>query len=314
MIHLVYFAMLLVSLVLASLLSAYFALSPVCDLGAGSQSNAPDTTRRLEADQKNFRVVNTAEQQLGDLVDDIGNIGPALACGRKKCLFPIVSKQLLTHNGMEKGYLISKGDARRYERSCDAWSYAKYLEHSYGISQTLLDKPIRKYVSEEFVTNHLNADTSRMTYKNRTRRFEAGFLTFQPVRILPQPSILIGCYSKYEKSIGKLEHFISEVKNVAKEGGRDITKEQFITTLVHDLNHAETIMKQDEVQCLYHDFQVMVNASGNLHHIDLDRCLPQIKRRIEGSGTISSEVKAQCIQDMHQFVDEIRKQWHGPER
>ena len=249
-----------------------------------------------------------------------------LSCGRKKCLFAIVSSendQLNDNNsqkdtgmdkGLDKGYLISNGDAQQYQRAYDSWRYAKYLEHHYGMNQTLLDKPIRTHLSEDTVTNHLNADSSRMSYKNRPRRFEAGSFTLQPVRIVSQPNILLGCYSRYRKSIKKLGRFISQVKNKARESGKDISAEQFTSNLLHDLNHAKTIMQEDEVECLYHDFQVMVDANGNLHHIDLDRCLAQVRRREEGKGKIRPKDKAQCMQDMHNIVEEIRNQWGEQQR
>mmetsp|Transcript_17549 Transcript_17549/g.38135 ORF Transcript_17549/g.38135 Transcript_17549/m.38135 type:complete len:182 (+) Transcript_17549:503-1048(+) len=177
------------------------------------------------------------------------------------------------------------------------------------MNQTLMDKPIRTHLSEDTIANHLNADSSRMSYKNRPRRFQAGEFTLQPVRIVSQPNILLGCYSRYKKSMKKLGRFISQVRRKARESGKDISAEQFTNNLLRDLSRARTIMQEDEVECLYHDFQVMLDANGNLHHIDLDRCLAQVRRREEGKGKIRSKEKAQCMQDMHKIVEEIRNQW-----
>ena len=76
MIHLAYYARVLVSLIFASFLSvtaSYLALSPATfafDISS-SQTNAPESTSTLGAKQKQ-RKVNPAAQQPGNLGDNLG--------------------------------------------------------------------------------------------------------------------------------------------------------------------------------------------------------------------------------------------------
>ena len=113
-----------------------------------------------------------------------------------------------------KGYLISNGDAKQYQRAFDAWRYAKYLKYHYGLRQTLLEKPVQIDISADLAKTHLNVDFSdsgRLGYQNSTRKFEAGPAIAQSVQIVAEPWILVGCYGRYESSVMKLERFVSKV-------------------------------------------------------------------------------------------------------
>ena len=261
---------------------------------------------------------------VASLGDGLATLGPVLSCGRKKCLFPVVGPSN-KHNGKvahadktgtstSKGYLISNGDAKQYQRAFDAWRYAKYLEYHYGLRQTLLGKPVQIEISSDLARNHLNVDFSdsgRLGYQNSTRQFEAGPAIAQPVQIVAEPWILVGCYGRYESSMRKLERFVSKVmKDALAEVDAAAATNQFLDNFAHDLSQTETILQESEVECLYHDFQLILDAEGHLVHMDLDRCLAQVRRN-DGKGKITTGDQHLCRDQMRSLLERSRQQMLG---
>ena len=247
---------------------------------------------------------------VANLGDGVGVIGPVLSCGRKKCLFPIEAShqtngKVASSSTSSEGYLLSNGDAKQYQRAYDAWRYAKFLEYHYGLRQTLLDKPIQIEISSHVAKNHLNVDFSdsgRLAYQQSTRQFDAGPAIAQPVRIVSEPWILLGCYGRYVSSVKKLERFLAKVLDGHEEVD---ARERFLTNFAHDLNQTETTLLESEVECLYHDFQLILDSQGHLIHIDLDRCLAQVRRN-DGKGAITRDDQRLCMKQMHNLLEQSR--------
>ena len=307
-------------LAVASLVSTHVLL-----LKHPSEAEVPDgdrpTLRKSASrqDSKNRATVDTRLPAIpvATLSDGLGAIGPVLSCGRKKCLFPIVKASHQTNGKVassstsSEGYLLSNGDAKQYQRAYDAWRYAKYLEYHYGLRQTLLDEPIPIEISSHVAQTHLNVDFSdsgRLAYQQSTRQFEAGPAIVQPVRIVSDPWILLGCYGRYESSVKKLERFLAKMLD-GHEKEVD-TRERFLANFAHDLNQTETILMESEVECLYHDFQVILDSQGHLIHIDLDRCLAQVRRN-DGKGEITKDDQRLCMKQMHSLLEQSHRVLRG---
>ena len=323
MIHLYFLGriLLLCGLAVVSLVSTHFVLlrnnhgEAVLEDGPPSRRSAPNPT---QSRQTNANTPLSTES-VATIGNGLATIGAVLSCGRKKCLFPVVVQSAkkydkvatATNTATSKGYLISNGDAKQYQRAFDAWRYAKYLEHHYSLRQTLLDKPVLFNVSADLAKNHLNVDFSdsgRLGYQNSTRQFEAGPAIAQPVQIVAKPWILVGCYGRYESSVKKLERFVSKVmKDVVVEVDATATKQHFLDNFAHDLNQTETILQESEVECLYHDFQLILDAEGRLVHMDLDRCLAQVRRN-DGKGKITMDDQRLCRDQMHSLLEKSRQQ------
>ena len=285
-----------------------------------SRRSAPNPTQSGQTNENTLPFTGP----VATFGDGLAAIGAVLSCGRKKCLFPVVDQSTKNNDKVDpadttgtstsKGYLISNGDAKQYQRAFDAWRYAKYLEHHYGLRQTLLDKPVQFDISADLAKNHLNVDFSgsgRLGYKNSTRQFEAGPAIAQPVQIVAQPWILVGCYGRYESSVKKLERFVSKVmKGALAEVDATATNNHFLENFAHDLNQTDTILQESEVECLYHDFQLILDAEGHLVHMDLDRCLAQVRRN-DGKGKITRADQRLCRDQMHSLLAKSRQQMLG---
>ena len=314
--------LLLSGLAVVSLVSTHFVLlrnnhgeQVLDDDEPPSRRSAPNPTQSRQTNENTLRSTGS----VATIGNGLATIGAVLSCGRKKCLFPVVDQSAknydkvatATNTATSRGYLISNGDAKQYQRAFDAWRYAKYLQFHYGLRQTLLEKPVHFDISDDLAETHLNVDFSdsgRLGYQNSTRQFEAGPAIAQPVQIVAEPWILVGCYGRYESSVKKLERFVSKVmKNAVLEVDATATNQHFLDNFAHDLNQTETILQESEVQCLYHDFQLILDAEGHLVHMDLDRCLAQVRRN-DGKGKITMDDQRLCRDQMHSLLEKSRQQ------
>ena len=317
MIHLYPLSRLLIvsGLAVASLVSTHLVLLRNHHTEAEVHDGDPPSTRKSASRPASRNHVPIDARlpaiHVANLGDGIGTIGPVLSCGRKKCLFPIVESSHQTNGKVasssksSEGYLLSNGDAKQYQRAYDAWRYAKYLEYHYGLRQTLLDKPVSIEITSHVAKHHLNVDFSdsgRLAYQQSTRQFEAGPAIVQSVCIVSEPWILFGCYGRYGSSVKKLERFLAKMVDGLVEVE---AREQFLSNFANDLNQTETILLESEVECLYHDFQLILDSQGHLIHIDLDRCLAQFRRN-DGKGTITRDDQRLCMDQMHSLLDQSR--------
>lgn len=316
MIHLYPLSRLLVvsGIAVASLVSTHLVLLrnhyTEAELPGGDAPNSRKSASRPASKNRVPIDARLPSVPVANLGDGIGTIGPVLSCGRKKCLFPIVRVESSHENNgkvasSSEGYLLSNGDAKQYQRAYDAWRYAKFLEYHYGLRQTLLDKPVSIEITSQVAQNHLNVDFSdsgRLAYQQSTRQFEAGPAIAQPVRIVSGPWILLGCYGRHASSVTKLERFLAKMLDGVEEVN---TKDKFISNFANDLNQTETILLESEVECLYHDFQLILDSRGHLIHIDLDRCLAQVRRN-DGKGQITKDDQRLCMNQMHSLLEQSR--------
>ena len=243
------------ALAVASLVSTHVVL-----LGHHSDAEVPDGDRPISSRKSASRPASRSRAPIdtrlpitpvANLGDGLSAIGPVLSCGRKKCLFPIAHEnngKVAPSSTSSEGYLLSNGDAKQYQRAYDAWRYAKFLEYHYGLRQTLLDKPIPIEISAHVAKTHLNVDFSdsgRLAYQQSTRQFEAGPAIAQPVQIVSEPWILLGCYGRYESSVKKLGRFLAKMLDSRLEVE---AREHFLSNFANDLNQTETILLESEVE------------------------------------------------------------------
>ena len=327
--------LLLSGLAVISLISTHLVLlrnnhdEAVLDNEPPSRGSASNPTQSRQTNTNTL----LSDGPVATLGNNLAIIAPVLSCGRKKCLFPVVNQHNKNSDKVatagttgtsilnSKGYLIANGGAKQYQRAFDAWRYAKYLEYHYGLRQTLLEKPVQIDISADLAKNHLNVDFSdsgRLGYQNSTRQFEPGPAIAQPVQIVAEPWILVGCYGRYESSVQKLERFVSKLmKDVVEVDATATTRppspattNQFLENFAHDLNQTEAILQESEVECLYHDFQLILDAEGHLVHMDLDRCLAQV-RRTDGKGKITRDDQRLCKDQMRSLLKKSRQQILG---
>lgn len=194
--------------------------------------------------------------------EDLDGTKPA-PCGWHKCFFHSKSSDQI-------GYLVARSTGKsnsakrkRLESLDSAWQLAKHLEQEYNIHHFLIAPPINVTVSKSLASRlnqNLKSETARQRFKKR--RFPKGSTAFvEKVKPAPNHTLLIGCKdSKLNLFKKVVDKFVLRVKD----------KESFIRNFKESFANLREILHKEP--CLLYDFQVVIDTSGNLYHLDFDRC------------------------------------------
>ena len=131
----------------------------------------------------------------------------------------------------------------------------------------MLGPPTKVKVSEN-LANRLNRnlymerDRTKLSRRKARKRSPTGSTVYaQKVKLAPKQHMIVGCVqtkvSAFEKD---WPSFIPQIK----------FQKSFAKNFRANLLRAKELLEAE--QCLVKDFQIMVNAKGELFHLDFDRC------------------------------------------
>lgn len=128
-----------------------------------------------------------------------------------------------------------------------------------------------------------------------TERFPVGSSAFiQKVEVAPNPNILIGCAkSKIKQFERDFEQFIPSIKQ----------KKRFARKFTKYLKRSRDLLQREE--CLYKDFQVVLDIQGHLYHLDLDRCF--VPEQPGAKRSMSDDDKDACLETLDQVERRVKQ-------
>ena len=300
-------------------------------LRAGATSTKQDQQlhQSFQADGRSFAI---------GLLDDINYTQPGL-CGAQKCLFlsksnssvgyllPKVKfgdKKKNWNNTLYGGFSIAQELSRDYPQ----------IPHSYHEGPPV-------YISRvsQFYTDRLNSNSpivlkqfedEKRYGKAMKRQYQSKSpIYIQPLDTAPTPNALLGCSNeRHNLSMENLilfvnDHVLLPVENrratASYDGGNQRRPSlppalpssskslllSFFRNLSQDINLIEHNMTKDpKYSCLLYDFQFLIDFSGRLHHVDLDRCF-------DYDGSKHTEEKYEvprdrCFDNVHKMIKHAR--------
>ena len=193
------------------------------------------------------------------LLDSINTTSPRY-CGWFKCYFS--SKATPTTSGY---LLMSAKTEGEYQNVLQAWKLARRLSREYGAQQLFRGSPYRISVRNPTTIKALK-DTPLQTENGG--RFNAQYpLIVQEVWTAP-PHQVIKFYHPFIAKYGQATNATEIIENLAQDA---IVSHSFVAArLLNDIDRTQQMIR-NEALCVY-DFQVLLDYTGNLYHIDLDRC------------------------------------------
>ena len=271
------------------------------------------------------------------------------ACSRSKCFFR--SKSQNPQNNNDEGYLIARNKYHPniYNEMKQSWEYVEQLEQTYNSNQGSI--MIRHFYLEPPQLLHLDQSTlielnsmisTRTKNINETYYFgrtanevllgqnNASYhhyeLVIQKVRPAPDHYMVLHCNEpgRYylDRSSMQLGEMVTTIGSLRSNeqiatGSTGTTATETATTQYFNqtyfnkqMNDLQYIMKY-EIK-LWKDFQILIDTSGQIYHIDLDRVYQNsfwntIQERIYEYSTIitGSSTTNNCIKFINETSTEI---------
>jgi len=153
----------------------------------------------------------------------------------------------------------------------NAYELSVHLEKDYNISSLLIDPPMKVYKNETLY-KLLSNTTNRLCKDDRP-------FIVQKTNLVSEPDLILQYYGIYKR---KDIHFFTEwfTKNKITE------YDTFLSNLVRDIHTTHMILNDPKYFKLRHDFQVIVNATGHVHQLDLER-IWEAPKTIEYNNTVT---------------------------
>lgn len=204
------------------------------------------------------------------------DVSKGVPCGGNKCFFRL-------KDNPDVGYLVQP-DVFRYDKrttheqlfqlQLNSWEFAEQLRQENNIQHFLLEPPTKVKVTKK-LAKQLNANifSEAREVKYDEDRFKWKSTVFiQKVKLAPEPNIIIGCTTTKQGQFKRnAEEFFARVND----------KDTFLERFSSALKQVKRVLKEEP--CLFRDFQVLLDTSGQVYHLDFDRCFssrdPAIKRR-----------------------------------
>ena len=194
------------------------------------------------------------------------DVSKPVQCGANKCFFE-------TTDDPDVGYLIAPQKFRFEHRNTaddvfqtlDAsFKFAEQLKRTAtNIEHFLLTPPINLTISKR-LASHLNSNIWSEARDERIEkpRFKKGKAAFaQKVTKAPEHSLIFGCTaSKRGQFNQRVEEFLKNVQD----------KEDFAMNFAGNMTALRTLL--DSETCLFLDFHALIGVTGQIYHLDFDRC------------------------------------------
>lgn len=192
------------------------------------------------------------------------DVSRPVQCGANKCFFE-------TTDDADVGYLIAPQSFRFEHRNTPndvfqtleaSFKFAKQLQR-HNVKHFLLTPPMNLTISKR-LANHLNSNIWSQARDERIEkpRFKKGKTAFaQKVTKAPEYSLIFGCTaSKRGQFNRRVEEFL---KNV-------LDKDAFAMNFFGNMTALRTLL--DSEPCLFQDFHALIGITGQIYHLDFDRC------------------------------------------
>ena len=209
-------------------------------------------------------------------------------CGGYKCFFRIKDNDSVA-------YLVSIEPIHKegYQRLNAAYALAKHLDVEYPkITHFLLEPPYQLNNLTEYWATQLNSNLigqqktitkwlkaapekdpdAKPHHRYGPRYLPNEHIFIQKVQLAPNPYLIIGCEG------GKLQETIRDVEKLVKNSVPKKNRKSFLNNLHDNISYIKQVVDQNgNYGCLVWDFQLLLDTSGNLYHIDLDRCFRHVQ-------------------------------------
>ena len=182
----------------------------------------------------------------------------------------VIAQENRTKSGEVLGLMKSKLD--------DAWIIASHIHHTYNLSTLLLGPAEMISKDVQFVDSLNNKLLHHRVPTQKIQGFNANKpITVQQSLVMPEPTF----FWHYTVSvvIKKLLNVDSIYTDFVQTHVRDYYL--FIETLQKDVNATKQMLMDNNYPCLLHDFQLMIDFKGRIHHIDLDRCFDEQPKQLD---------------------------------
>jgi hypothetical protein len=224
-------------------------------------------TREVDETQECYDYLDEVERRIQEMLQDpfqADNICTTnqVPCGKEKCFFRTKSNDTI-------GYLVARSSHKenrkgRFESLQAAYALAQNLTNTHNAQHFLKAPPVQIVISPQLATRlnqNLWSEKGQRPFK--TERYQVNTTAFiQRVQVAPSPHLLIGCVeSKMGPFQTQLGSFMQQVTK----------KEAFLKTFQRSFKNVRKLIFDVE-PCLIKDFQVFMDTTGNLYHLDFDRC------------------------------------------
>ncbi len=188
-------------------------------------------------------------------------------CGVHKCLFPLKADPRI-------GYLVQSGSELLGDFS-NAFIASMLIEEKYGMNHMYLAPPKSMSVSLDFrkwMEVNMTSYPGRKYFPTFTEQPE---VTVQAVAILPEEdSILLGIGAWHDHRRKNGLKGLEEMFTPKKNESWNITSVEI--AVKRDFALLFRLVENEEgLPCLCHDFQIFLLRSGDLVHLDVERCFEE---------------------------------------
>ena len=236
------------------------------------------------------------------------------ACGYRKCFFHSSTND-------NEGYLVARGGHDYMSRLDRIWQVARRLEEKYSIRQFLLEEPQLVQLPDMSTLKRLNKMARQSVRTSKKSMYfgnaqkepyaqarmdnpdTAHTVAIQKVQLAPTPNMIVRCSFfgfgregafRFDEQSSTKEEFAQAVTN--HFGG----ERSFMNVLASEMKQLIRLLGQEPE--LWYDFQFMVDYTGTIYHIDLDRI------EMKGYRFPSSKGAESCLRG---FLDGVGKDVNG---
>jgi len=234
-----------------------------------------------------------------------------IQCGAFKCFVPSKSDP-------EYGLLIAQDFYRRdtefknFSSVEGGWILAQVLQKEYGIHHFLKAPPIKMDGTQELadtlnlMIQEANSDIKRRPFgvahpREKIKRT----YSIQEAKKAPTTSLLVGCNQpKFLAAKAQVPSFVAQLR--ADYVTDSASRTAFAHKLLEDAEVAIRIAITH--RRMLEDFQVLVTPTGNLHHLDFDRCFESEQRlsQVISNSSVPLYGKEEfCLEKFRTFSSEL---------
>ena len=186
--------------------------------------------------------------------------------GGKKCLF-------LLESNPSVGYLVTqellwqrKWNKNAFGKFKKTYQFSFDLERDYNVTSMFIDPPREIHVNVSFY-NELQKMSKRKFHKDRP-------FMVQKTRLAPDNHIVFQLSFDHKR----VHLFPLYTRFLIESNVTDY--DAFLTNLGRDLNTMNAFLNDRKYSILSYDFQFIVDNTGHIHHLDLDRAFEHRDRHV----------------------------------